>query len=556
LSPNAWDQGPSYTERPNQAPRIGYSNDKTIVASIYNRLSVDATSVEIRHVEVDEEERYVKDIDSSLNYCLKVEANIDQAADAFMQDVYLSLFEEGDIAIVPVDATLDPEQTMAFDVQSMRVGRVEEFKPGYVKVSVFNEQKGFRESKWWKKKSTPIVHNPFFTVMNEQSSTMHRLSRKLRLLDTVDEASASGKLDMIIQLPYVVRSEDREKQAAKRREDIAFQLKDSQYGVAYADASEKITQLNRPVENQLLAQVQYLIEMVYTQLGLTPEIMNGTAEEAAMLNYFNRTISPIVKAVRQAMQRAFLSKTAWAQGQRIESFLDMSPFVTMKDWAEISDKFTRSELASSNELRSKMGWKPSKDPKADELRNTNMPRQATEPGGDEEAVPEDDPAATLDAEFDEEITSLAQSGVLSAEDFAFNFLAHKYDADYQKRYYEEHKKLKGRKKGEADFDKNPPKTRRARVSAIANREADKLGPQRAAAIKKLADDARSQLETLTETFRAWVDAHPKVSDAERWAKRDEMLAKKDQIVKKLKEDVTKFESNTKKTTTAPEGRHH
>lgn len=560
--PHSWDIGPTYGQSPGQAPRSYISNDKTIVTSIYNRMALDATSLRPRHVRLDEEERYVEDIKSALNYCLKTRANIDQIAPAFFRDLYLTMFEEGYLAVVPVDTTLDPNQTSAFDVQTMRVGLIEEFKPSHVKVSIFDEAVGFRKSLWLKKDFVAVVYNPFFSVMNAPSSTFQRLVKKLRLLDVVDESAASGKLDLIVQLPYAIRSEDQKKMAAQRRSDISYQLKDSAYGIAQIGVNEKITQLNRPLENQLLAQIQYLIELLYTQLGLTPAVMNGTADEATMLNYYHRTVTPIVEEVCVAMMTAFLSKTAQTQGQSIEFYLDMFKFVPVKDWAEIVDKFTRSELASSNELRSHMGWKPSKDPKADELRNTNMPRKYTDMDGDGQPdAPAGDPEAVvneLDATFEADLETLAQADTL--DEFLDKFFAHNYDAEYARQYYLRNRKLKGRDKGQEDQkfdprDKKPPRdkqerdtpTMKGRVNALQDRIGSKLGPQRQRAIEALAEKARAELEGLTEEFRQWVDSHPKAKDEERFAKRADLIKRKDKIVSDLRAAVQQIARQAEST---------
>jgi hypothetical protein len=356
--------------------RLTLSNERSIISSIYTRLSIDVAAVDIRHVRLDENDRYVEDIDSGLNNCLKVEANLDQAARAFRQDIAMTLFDKGVAALVPVDTTLNPNLTGGYDILTMRVGEIVAWMPSKVRVSVYNEATGRREEINLDKKMVAIVENPLYSVMNEPNSTLQRLIRKLNLLDAVDEQSSSGKLDMIIQLPYVIKSEARRQQAEQRRADIEFQLKSSKYGIAYTDGTEKITQLNRPVENNLLKQVEYLMAMLYGQLGLTEEVMNGTANEAAMLNYINRTIEPVLGAISEAMKRSFLTKTARSQKQSIEYFRDPFKLVPMSDLAEMADKFTRNEIVTSNEFRGFIGMKPSADPKADQLVNSNMPQPA------------------------------------------------------------------------------------------------------------------------------------------------------------------------------------
>lgn len=357
--------------------RTALSNERSIISSIYTRMSIDVAGIEIRHTRHDDSDRYLEDVDSGLNECLTVEANIDQAARAFRQDIVITLFQTGVACIVPVDTTIDPRVSGSYDIKTMRVGNITQWYPNHVRVSLYNERVGLRQEIMLEKRSVAIIENPLYSVMNEPNSTLKRLIRKLALLDSVDEASSSGKLDLIIQLPYVIKSEARRQQADQRRKDIEFQLKGSQYGIAYTDGTEKITQLNRPTENSLLAQIEYLTALLYSQLGLTPEVMNGTANEAAMLNYMNRTVEPIVSAIVEGMKRVFLTKTARTQRQSIDYFRDPFRLVPMSDMAEMSDKFTRNEIFSSNEIRQFLGAKPSKDPKADQLINSNMPQPDT-----------------------------------------------------------------------------------------------------------------------------------------------------------------------------------
>lgn len=375
---HSYAEGATFGNRPDRV-RLRWSNERSIISSIFTRLGIDVASIDLRHVRLDEEGRYIADIDSGLNNCLTLEANLDQAAQAFRQDVAMTLFDKGVVALVPVDTTVNPSLSGGFDIKTLRVGEITGWMPYHVRVSVYNEAKGLREEITLEKKFVAIIENPLYSVMNEPNSTLQRLIRKLNLLDVVDEQSSSGKLDIIIQLPYVIKSEARRQQAEQRRADIEFQLKDSRYGIAYTDGTEKITQLNRPAENNLLKQVEYLMEMLYSQLGLTAEIMNGTADEKAMLNYMNRTIKPILKAEVEAMRRTFLSKTARSQRQTILYFHDPFKLVPVNDMAEIADKFTRNEILSSNEIRHILGIKPSKDPKADELKNSNMPEATPVP---------------------------------------------------------------------------------------------------------------------------------------------------------------------------------
>jgi hypothetical protein len=382
-----WDIGPAYSSRPDRT-RFRYSNERSIISSIYTRLGIDVAAMDIRHVRRDESERYLEDVVSGLNNCLTVEANIDQGARAFRQDLAMTLFDEGVAAVVPVDTTLDPTVSGSFDIKTLRVGRIVQWYPQHIRVNLYNERTGLREEVTLEKKFVAIIENPLYSVMNERNSTLQRLIVKLNLLDAVDEQSGSGKLDIIIQLPYVIKSEARRQQAEQRRQDIEFQLKGSQYGIAYTDGTEKITQLNRPADNNLLKQVEYLTEMLYAQLGLTEEVMNGTADEKTMLNYHNRTIEPIVTAIVEAMRRTFLTKTARSQGQWIMAFRDPFRLVPISEVAEIADKFARNEIASSNDIRTAIGWKPSRDPKADQLVNSNMPQPTPSVPGTQPSIEE------------------------------------------------------------------------------------------------------------------------------------------------------------------------
>jgi portal protein len=374
----SYAEGMTFGVRPDRS-RLRWSNERSIISAIFTRISIDASKVDVRHVRLDESNRYLEDIDSGLNNCLTVEANLDQAARQFRQDIFLTLFDKGCAAIVPVDTTINPSQSAGFDIKTLRVGEITAWMPQHVRVSLYNEAKGRREEITLEKKYVGIVENPLYAVMNEPNSTLQRLIKKLNLLDAVDEQSSSGRLDLIIQLPYVVKSEARRTAATQRRQDLEAQLRGSQYGVAYVDGTEKVIQLNRPAENNLLKQVEYLVNMLYGQLGLTPEVMNGTADEGAMLNYRERTIEPLVTAMVEAMIRSFLSRTARSQRQSILYFFNPFKLAQLKDMAEIADKFTRNEIVTSNEFRAFLGIPPSKDPKADELRNSNMPEPTPVP---------------------------------------------------------------------------------------------------------------------------------------------------------------------------------
>ena len=360
--------------------RYGRGADRSIITSIYNRIAMDAAAIKIRHVRLDENERFVDEIDSGLNQCLAMEANVDQSGRAFIQDAVLSMLDEGCVALAPIDTDDEPVITGAYDILTMRTGRILDWFPQYVRMNIYNDRTGEREDLIMPKREVAIIENPFYAVMNEPNSTLQRLIRKLNLLDTVDEQSSSGKLDLIIQLPYVIKSEARRKQAEQRRKDIEDQLSGSKYGIAYTDGTERVVQLNRPVENNLMSQIEYLTSMLYSQLGITQSILDGTADDKTMLNYYSRTIEPIVAAIADETKRKFLTKTARSQGQSIEFFRDPFKLVPVNDIAEIADKFTRNEIMTSNELRQIVGMKPSKDPKADELRNSNLsePKEGSE----------------------------------------------------------------------------------------------------------------------------------------------------------------------------------
>lgn len=374
------ERGMSSVYRPDRV-RYTRGNERTIVTSIYNRIALDVADLDIRHVRLDEEGRFIDYINSGLDNCLTLESNIDQTGRAFIHDAIQSMFDEGVVALVPIDTDIDPTKTESYKIETMRTGKVIEWYPQHVKLNVYNERTGRREDIKMPKRMVGIIENPFFAVMNEPNSTMQRLVKKLALLDAIDEQSGSGKLDLIIQLPYVIKSPARRQQAEERRKDIEMQLSGSKYGIAYTDGTERITQLNRPVENNLMKQIEYLTSMLYSQLGITQSILDGTADEQTMLNYYNRTIKPIVSAFVDEMKRKFLSKTARSQSQSIAYYRDPFSLTPVDKLAEASDKFTRNEIMTSNEIRQKIGMKPSKDPKADQLVNSNIsqPNEQSEP---------------------------------------------------------------------------------------------------------------------------------------------------------------------------------
>ena len=379
--------GNYYTYRPDRI-RLTRGNERSIVTSVYNRIGLDVASIDIKHCRLDKNGRFIEVIDSSLNSCLNLEANIDQTGRAFKQDIVMSMLDEGCVAIVPIDTTINPSVSGSYDINSMRTGKILEWYPAHIKVKVYNDQTGNYEELILPKSTVGIVENPLYAVMNEPNSTLQRLIRKLNLLDAIDEQSGSGKLDLIIQLPYTIRSDARRQQAEKRRKEIESQLSDSKYGIAYADGTERITQLNRSVENNLMSQIEYLTSMLYSQLGITQSILDGTADEQTQLNYLTRSIEPIVSAIVDEMKRKFLTKTARSQNQSISYFRDPFKLVPVNNIAEIADKFTRNEILTSTEVRQVIGMQPSNDPKADHLVNSNISQPTDSSESDNEQIKE------------------------------------------------------------------------------------------------------------------------------------------------------------------------
>ena len=365
------DYGSTYSYRPDR-PRLTRGNERSIVTAVYNRIALDAAAINIQHCRLDDNGRFMSTVESKFNECLNLEANIDQTGRAFIQDIVMSMLDEGCVAIVPVDTTFDPKVTGGYDILSMRTAKIIQWHPKHVRVRVYNDRTGNKEEITLPKSAVAIIENPLYAVINEPNSTMQRLIRKLNILDAIDEQSGAGKLDLIIQLPYVIKSDARRQQAEARRKDIEMQLAGSKYGIAYTDGTERITQLNRSVDNNLMKQIEYLTSMLYSQLGITQSILDGTADEKTMLNYYDRSIEPIVSAIVDEMKRKFLTKTARSQNQSIEFFRDPFKLVPVNELAEIADKFTRNEIMTSNEIRQIVGMKPSDDPKADELRNSNL----------------------------------------------------------------------------------------------------------------------------------------------------------------------------------------
>lgn len=404
------DLGPATSVRPD-IPRTTRSNERSIINAVYNRISTDCAAIEVKHIRLDKNGRYISTIDSGLNNCLTFEANIDQTGRAFVQDIVMTMLDTGCAVVVPIDTTIDPEKYSSYEINTMRVGRVVNFHPQYIDIEIYNERSGHREQLSVPKSMAAIIENPFYATMNSPSSTMQRLIRKLNILDAIDEQSGSGKLDLIIQLPYVIKSEKRKEQAEERRKMIEDQLASSKYGIAYTDGTEHITQLNRAVENNLMKQIEYLTTELYSQLGLTLEILNGTATDEAMLNYYNRTIEPIMSAIVDEMKRKFLTKTARTQKQSIKFFRDPFKLVPVSQIAEIADKFTRNEILSSNEVRQIVGLMPVNDPKADELRNKNLNGSKGQKfaNTNEEVDTDKDTVDEKDSEMDANKNSLTKS---------------------------------------------------------------------------------------------------------------------------------------------------
>lgn len=401
---NYRDLGMSYSYRADR-PRMSRGNERSIVTSVYNRIALDVAALNVQHVRLDENGRFLSVIDDGLNNCLTLEANVDQTARSFIQDVVISMFDEGSVAIVPVDTTTDPNVSGSYDIQSLRVGQILDWYPQYIRARVYNEQTGRKEDIVVPKSAVAIIENPLYAVINEPNSTMQRLIRKLNLLDVIDEQSGSGKLDLIIQLPYVIKTEARRQQAENRRKDIENQLSGSKYGIAYTDGTEHITQLNRSVNNNLMSQIEYLTSMLYSQLGITQSILDGTADEKTMLNYNNRTIEPIISAIVDEMKRKFLTKTARSQHQSISFFRDPFKLVPVNDIAEIADKFTRNEIMTSNEIRQVVGMKPSEDPRADELRNKNLSAPSgSDQQSEELSITEDNSSEESASDLDDKIS--------------------------------------------------------------------------------------------------------------------------------------------------------
>ena len=533
---NYQDYGMSYAYRPDR-PRLSRGNERSIVTAIYNRIALDVAAITIKHCRLDENGRYLEDIDSPLNNCLNLEANIDQTGRAFIQDAVMSMLDEGVVALVPVDTNVDPMNTTSFDILSMRTGKIVQWYPAHVKVRVYNDHTGNKEEIVLPKNKVAIVENPLYAVINEPNSTMQRLIRKLSLLDIVDEQASAGKLDLIIQLPYVIKSEARRQQADTRRKDIEMQLAGSKYGIAYTDGTERITQLNRPVENNLLKQIEYLTNMLYSQLSFHQTILDGTADEKTMLNYNNRIIEPIVSAFVDEMKRTFLTKTARSQSQTILFFRDPFKLVPVNDIAEIADKFTRNEIMTSNEIRQIVGMKPSSDPKADQLVNSNIsqPNGLTPQAmGDESAVPQEEnveePPSMTYAEFKKTMKDLddVDAGLDKLENNLPNngelkhYASPYYDPVKAHEYYMRTRELKKRKstaklndegKAAAKYIKEQLDTERkgkvetSRASMQSKIDANKASMD--STIKSKTESMQADLKSRKEQMSSKIESHKK-----------------------------------------------
>lgn len=498
------NRGVSYSYRADR-PRLSRGNERSIVTAVYNRIAMDVAAIDIKHVRLDENERFVEEIKSNLNECLSTEANIDQTGRSFIQDTVLSCLDEGVVAMVPVETTDDPNITGAFDINSLRVGQILQWFPTSLQVRVYNEKTGLKEDIYIAKKAVAIIENPLYAVINEPNSTMQRLIRKLNLLDAVDEQSSSGKLDLIIQLPYVIKTEARRQQAENRRKDIEQQLSGSKYGIAYTDGTEHITQLNRSVENNLMKQIEYLTSMLYSQLGITQGVLDGTADEKTMLNYYNRTTEPFLAAIVDEMKRKFLTKTARSQMQSIVYFRDPFKLVPVSDLSEIADKFTRNEIMSPNEIRQIIGMKPSMDSKSDELRNRNLsdPAGTMDVTAEEDLEPESD--GMTQEEYDAAIQDLddldKQLDELEAEledDELKHYASPYYDPVKAHEYYMKNRELKARK---STAKLNEDGKNAARYVK------EQLSTERKSKVKTHKDSTNSQIENLREQKKANTKAY-------------------------------------------------
>lgn len=531
--------GSSSYYRPDR-PRLTRGNERSIATSIYNRIALDVCAIDIRHVRLDENDRFLKEIDSGLNNCLSLEANIDQSGRAFIQDVVLSMFDEGCVGILPIDTDLNPNGTGSYDILTMRTAKIVEWFPTSVRVRVYNDRTGNKEEIVVSKRNIAIIENPLFAVMNEPNSTLQRLIRKLALLDIVDEQASSGKLDLIIQLPYIVKTDAKKKQAEERRQLIEEQLSGSRYGIAYTDGTERITQLNRPLENNLVKQIEYLTQLFYSQLGITQEVMDGSADEKTMLNYYDRTVEPVVAAIADGIKRTFLTKTARSQGQSIEYFRDPFRLVPVSDLAEMADKFTRNEIMTSNEIRQIIGMKPSEDPNADELRNKNLNESKQNQNG-VPSVPMTEEAYQnsmanlddLDAQLMEIQDDISHSFEDESEDSLEHYASPYYDPVKAHEYYERTKELKGRRSTTG---------LNAEGRKVASYVKKQLNEERKTKVNESKTQRDSQIESLREETDSKIEDLRKETDAQSEAYRVQTQNKIDQ----LREKLEKMPSSIKK----------
>ena len=530
-----YNSGMSYSYRPDR-PRFTKGNERSIATSVYNRIAMDVAAISIKHCRLDDNDRMIEVLESGLNNCLNLEANIDQTGRAFLQDCVMSMMDEGCVAIVPIETTLDPRITKSYDILSMRTGKILEWYPKHVKVRVYNENTGIKEDIKLPKSSVSIIENPLFAVVNEPNSTLQRLMRKLALLDVVDEQTSAGKLDMIIQLPYTIKSEARRTQAEARRKDIEMQLTNTKYGIAYVDATEKITQLNRPLENNLMKQIEYLTNMLYSQLGITQTILDGTADEQTLLNYHSRTIEPIASAIVDEMKRKFLTKTARTQKQTITFFRDPFKLVPVNNIADIADKFTRNEVLTSNEIRQIIGFKPSSDPKADELRNSNLnhpdengnqgqkqgqglPEQLNQGNGEYEQAMGD--LDELDAQLDDLESSLPDE---SLKHYASPY----YDPVKAHEYYMKNRELKGENSRKSTAGLNDE------GKAVARYVKNQLDTER-----------KSKVDAHNNQTQAQIDAKKNNMDSAINAKKKNMIASIESHKTQTKEKIEKLREELK-----------
>ena len=505
---NMYTQGYTYGARPDRV-RLRFSNERSIIAAIYNRISIDVSSVSMRHVRVDENGRYLNDITSGLNDCLTIEANKDQSGRALIQDIALSLFDEGVVALVPVETTTSPINSNSYDVASLRTAKIVEWFPDDVRLHLYNDKTGKYENLVLPKKMVAIIENPLYAVMNEPNSTLKRLVYKLNMLDSIDEQSSSGKLDLIFQLPYTVKSPTRMAQAENRRKDIEMQLTGSKYGIAYVDATEKITQLNRPAENNLMAQIEYLTSMLYNQLGISEKVLEGSASEEEMLNYYNRTIEPILSAISEAMVRSFLTKTARTQGQKVMYFREPFKLSTTTQIAEIADTFIRNEILSANEMRAIIGFRPDDSVKSDELSNPNIRQEGgmmgespEDPSGDLMNLITDymDNMAVLD-EIDNELDDVESS--LGGQDM-MHYASPYYDPVKAHEYYMQNRELKNRRSTSGLNEEG---------RKVAKYVRETIRTERKSNVETHKEQTKSQIDTLRETRKATVEGHKKSMDS-------------------------------------------